>query len=452
MLGVETLEERRLLTSAPTTGSIAAILDAEGTQMDIFAIGTDNQVYAQTSMSSTGGWYAWHLTQPGAVKEIAVAHDGTGTLNVFAIRMDNQVWDEKLLPNGDWSGWTLTRPGYAQDVATQPTVIPGKTIQVFIIGADNQVWSESLKGGGGWTSWTLTHPGYAKQISVMMDDTGDTHVFAIGMDNQVWSERSLVNGGWSSWTLTQPGTVQAITTPTVTVSQGALKVFAIGEDGQVYVESNANGWKGWNLTRSGVATAISAINDSSGTSNVFAVGLNQHVYFETASSPWSVWKSTGASGTFLGGDVTITPPPALAINGPGVTYNPGQAPIRVAPLATLSTGNGEFANSSLSVIDPTIYANDRLRIGSSGPLVVSGQLLIYGGSAIGTFTGAGTRALAIQFNTKATQAAVLAVIQNITFNNVAARPATANRPIIFQLKTGSLGYSSAEVTQIVEIG
>jgi hypothetical protein len=143
-------------------------------------------------------------------------------------------------------------------------------------------------------------------------------------------------------------------------------------------------------------------------------------------------------------------PPALAIGGPAVTYYPLSAPIAIAPSATLTTGDGAFANASLSVVDSTFYTNDRLGIGSSGGLVVSGTSLIYDGIAIGSFTGGGTQPLAVTFNASATQAAVLAIVRNVTYTNVAATPTAANRTITFQLTDG-LGFIGAAVKQTVAV-
>ena len=446
-LGFEALEDRCLLTGTTVSGAIAAIQVNQGTQTDIFAIGTDSQVYMETS-NGVGGWNAWKLTQAGTVKEIAVAHDGAGNVHLFAIRDDNQVWEEDLV-NGAWTGWTMTHAGYAQDIATQATVVPGTALQVFIIGSDQQVYSESANSGGGWSNWTLTHAGTAKQISAMMDSIGETHIFAIGTDNQVWTEHSVGVGAWSIWTLTQPGTVQEITTPTATTSQSPLKVLAVGDDGQVYLETSANNWKGWTLTQPGTVKGISAVNNSSGTTSVYSVGADQQVYFETANNPWTVWKLT-AAGTFLGADVVITPSPALSIGGSAVTYNPGGAPIGIASAATLTTGDGQFANSSLTVTDTSPYVNDRLGIRSSGALVVSGKSLIFNGTTVGSITTNGNRTLTFTFNADATQAAILAVVQNITFTNIVAKPMIANRPVSFDLKVGSLGYL-VTTTQTVDL-
>jgi len=164
------------------------------------------------------------------------------------------------------------------------------------------------------------------------------------------------------------------------------------------------------------------------------------------------YASAAASATFTISPA-VTTPPVLAIGGSAVTYNPGKGAVAIAPAASLTTGNGAFANASLSVVEPAAatYPYDRLGIGSTGGLVVSGSSLIYNGVTIGSFTGGGASALAIKFNANATQAAVLAVVQNITFNNVNTSPPTAaNRTITFQLTDG-LGHVGTAVSQTVSV-
>ncbi len=162
------------------------------------------------------------------------------------------------------------------------------------------------------------------------------------------------------------------------------------------------------------------------------------------------YTSASASTTFA--ISAVTPPPVLAIGGSAAIYIRGKGAIAVVPAATLSTGDGAFANASLSVVDRShiTYPNDRLGIRSSGSLVVSGASLIYMGVTIGSFTGGGPSPLAITFNAIATQAAILAVVQNVTFTNLNPKGALANRTITFQLTDGQ-GNLGAAATQTVTV-
>jgi hypothetical protein len=162
---------------------------------------------------------------------------------------------------------------------------------------------------------------------------------------------------------------------------------------------------------------------------------------------------SGAKNTAVAQTVIFAPPPppALAIGGPSVTYHVGGPPVVLAPLATLSTGDGAFANASLSVADSASTSVDRLAIASPGSasagLFVSGSSLLFNGVTIGSFTAPGT-SLSIAFNASATQAAVLAVVQNVTITNPNANAVKTNRMVTFQLTDGS-GAKGAAVAQTV---
>lgn len=160
----------------------------------------------------------------------------------------------------------------------------------------------------------------------------------------------------------------------------------------------------------------------------------------------------GNHGAIATQTVVLATPPVLVIGGGAVTYKPGGSPIAIAPAATLSSGDWAFAGSSLSVADTTFstQTSDRLGIRSSGSLAVSGASLVYGGVTVGTVSGGNAGTLSITFNSQATEAAVLAVVHNVTFTNVNPAPATANRLIRFQLTDG-LGNLGAPATQTVEV-
>ncbi len=73
---------------------------------------------------------------------------------------------------------------------------------------------------------------------------------------------------------------------------------------------------------------------------------------------------------------------------------------------------------------------------------------MFNGVTVGTFTAG--RTMNITFNGNATQAAVLAVLQHVTFTSIVPTPMIANRPVTYALKSGALGYQST-MSQTVEL-
>ena len=86
----------------------------------------------------------------------------------------------------------------------------------------------------------------------------------------------------------------------------------------------------------------------------------------------------------------------------------------------------------------------------AGQIGVSGATVTYGGVTIGTFTGGTAGAtLEITFNNNATQAAVSALMQNITFENTnTTTPTTGARTIHFRVNDGDGGTSLSHVASV----
>ncbi len=203
----------------------------------------------------------------------------------------------------------------------------------------------------------------------------------------------------------------------------------------------------------GVAPSLTYYSGSSASgSPLSAAPSTAGTYTVLASFAGSADYASGAASATFTISQALTPP-VLAAGGPAVNYVPKLGAIDIVPSATLSTGNGDFANGSLAVVEPAAatYPFDRLGIGSSGGLVVTGSSLVYNSVTIGSFTGGDALPLAITFNANATQAAVLAVVQNVTFNNVNTGAMTiANRTVTLQFTDG-LRNVGAVVTQTVDV-
>ncbi len=158
--------------------------------------------------------------------------------------------------------------------------------------------------------------------------------------------------------------------------------------------------------------------------------------------------------TFGGGNLDpVIGMPGSALN---FTENDG-ATIIDASGTVLDVDAINFDGGSLNVdFTAGATANDRLAIHhegtAAGEVGVSGSNVTYGGITIGTFTGgaSGSNPLAITFNGFSTQAAVEAVLQNITYDNVSENPTTSSRTVRVVLTDGQGGTSNVE-TEIINI-
>jgi hypothetical protein len=126
-------------------------------------------------------------------------------------------------------------------------------------------------------------------------------------------------------------------------------------------------------------------------------------------------------------------------NGAAVVVNPG------AQVADIDSANFDGGSLSATVAQHA-GVGDALSIRNqgtaAGQIGVSGNVVAYGGVAIGTVTGAGSASLSVALNSAATPAAVSALLRNISFDNSDANPAANTRRIDFQVNDGDGGTSN----------
>jgi pimeloyl-ACP methyl ester carboxylesterase len=140
--------------------------------------------------------------------------------------------------------------------------------------------------------------------------------------------------------------------------------------------------------------------------------------------------------------------PVLGLFDGSVSYAVG-TPVLIDEDATVADADlMDFAGGKLTLqLSNNVQSTDRLQIRNSGTgpgqIGVSGNVVTFGGVAIGTFTGgSGLTALAITFNANANQAAVEALLQSIEFNSLAATPSPLPRLIRATLTDGDGGTSN----------
>ena len=145
--------------------------------------------------------------------------------------------------------------------------------------------------------------------------------------------------------------------------------------------------------------------------------------------------------------------PTLTLSQTSKTYSVGLGPVALdGLLAIADIDNAVFDGGSLVVsITSNANAGDVLSIRSTGSnagqVSVTGTSVSVGGTVVGSFTG-GTAAtsLNVSFNSAATQAAVNAVAQAVTFDTTDTREAPPARLISFTVDDGSNGSATASIS------
>ena len=172
-------------------------------------------------------------------------------------------------------------------------------------------------------------------------------------------------------------------------------------------------------------------------------------------------QGAGGSADVIGGttvDITaVNDDPVVAFGGGNVSYVENAAAIFIDASATVT--DADLADFDGGVLSINVTANgsgdDRIRINNEG--MSAGQVgmttgpneVFYGGVLVGSWSGSGAP-LSITFNASADAAAVEAVAQNITFENLSDDPSVLNRTVQFTLTDGD-GGASTPITKEIEV-
>jgi hypothetical protein len=164
----------------------------------------------------------------------------------------------------------------------------------------------------------------------------------------------------------------------------------------------------------------------------------------------------------VSGLVSGTPPsgaPVVALSGPALATGLGWPAAGLAPAATLTESSPQgFGGGSLTVsMASGGTADDRLSIldegNNAGQVGFNGSGVYYGGTRIGTASiTSGPATLGVALNASATAAAVQALLEAITYQNVATSPATAPRYVRFGVVDGAGLVSNLAIETVVNSG
>jgi len=180
---------------------------------------------------------------------------------------------------------------------------------------------------------------------------------------------------------------------------------------------------------------------------------------ETDGFDFTVLNSEGNALPLTTFAITITGAPAgtipvVTMPGSSVTWVQGGGAILLDSAATVSDPGGNLAGGTLSV--STIQggtADDVLNVrhvgNGVGQIGVSGAVVSYEGTQIGTISGGAGAPLSISLSGLALPAAVEALVRNLTFGNLAQAPGAVTRRVQVLLSNGGGGVSAPVTKDVV---
>ncbi len=162
--------------------------------------------------------------------------------------------------------------------------------------------------------------------------------------------------------------------------------------------------------------------------------------------------ATSYSITISGSPATTIP--VATLPGSDVTWVQGGGPLILDNSATVSDTSGTLVGGTLTVsVVGNSGTGDVLSIRSVGTGIgqinVSGSVVTYEGSTIGTVSGGAGTALSVSLAGTATPASVEELVRNLRFNNISPGPSGATRTVQVVLVNGTSGASAPVTTDVV---
>ncbi|HAX80699.1 MAG TPA: hypothetical protein DCY88_33905, partial [Cyanobacteria bacterium UBA11372] len=203
---------------------------------------------------------------------------------------------------------------------------------------------------------------------------------------------------------------------------------------------------------SNLDTAASIALDSSG--NAYITGGTNSPGFPTTAGVLDTTHNGGNLDAFVAKFSFVNASPAINLAASAASYTENFLPIILDSTATVTDDSIDFGTLTVQ-FTANGSSSDRIAIRHQGTgtnqIGVSGNNISYEGTTIASFTGGnGTTPLVITFNSSDRAAAIQALLQNITFENISDNPSTSSRTVSFIL-TDIEGATSNTATKTINV-
>ncbi len=275
--------------------------------LDLFTVGTDNQVYS-CWWDRSGGWSSWFVL-PGIVaaagSTVNVVCRYTDHIDLFTTASDGRVvstwWDAR----SGWAGWFQVSGGVAAAGATVTAIARYPShLDLFTVGTDNRVYSTWWDDRSGWAGW-FQLPGIVARpdstVSVVARYADHLDLFTTASDGKIMSTWWDARSGWAGWFQVSGG-VASPGSPVTAISRytNHLDLFTVGTDNRIYSTwwHDTTGWAGWFNVSGGIAkpgSEVAAISRVTEHLDVFVVGSDGIIYstWWDGSGGWAGWFQLG---------------------------------------------------------------------------------------------------------------------------------------------------------------
>ena len=237
-----------------------------------------------------------HIGTPSSSSiAVPVGIDFSGTLNVFTIGGDNNVYQDFWNSGTNtWNGFTSIGTGMSGSPAT---IVNSSAVNIFAIGTNGTVYTE-YNSGSGWSGWTSMNNSQAMTGSptIMRYGSSELDLYALGTNGTPYKD--TWNGTWGGWT-SMTGTLASNLSAIQYGSE--MDVFGRNSSGTPYKDTwNGSGWTGWSTLSGTISGNIAAMPYSTyGEYDLWANTSGGDIFRKTwTGSGWVDWADYG--GTFGG--------------------------------------------------------------------------------------------------------------------------------------------------------
>ena len=294
--------------------SIPVCLDVESETFGGDPGGTTAYVHAWLDAVHAGGYLAYVYGNPDTL--VAFAHDGLPIDGVWVANWEFGGFTKGLSPYSDGSLPNSLYPHRAWQYTDSGGGMDYDTANLLLAPAP---------GHGNRTRFT-----HGPGTPIALDANGHLAIFAVGDDGAVYVDRQdpSDSGGWTGWSVIDSA-FKSASNPSVGVNaDGRLEVFALGTDGQVqhaWEHAAGSGDYGNFASLGGKAVGNAAVGlNSTGNLEVFVTGTDGAIHHrwqdKTVAGGWtSDWASLG--GGFVSNPTVVKHPDGnLEIFGVGTNY------------------------------------------------------------------------------------------------------------------------------------
>jgi hypothetical protein len=251
--GWSALQSGMSFSSAPTVAR-----NTDG-RLEVFARGSNGSIYHIWQIAAKKSWSTWTLLSQAYsfAGTPAVGINDDGRLEVFSRGSDGNIWHNWQLPTGGWAGWVALQNGMS--FAGDPVVgifedrhASSQSLQLYIVArGTNQsiqyIYQQSPNGG--WSTWNTLAQAYSfkGQPAIGRNEDGHMEVFARGIDNLMWHSWLPLNGNsnWAGWSTINGNSIFGGSPAVVLDQRNDLEVFALYNTNAMYEISQSSPNQGW---------------------------------------------------------------------------------------------------------------------------------------------------------------------------------------------------------------